>query len=143
MVKDKTKSRRILELIVLVTIVACVALVLVELATNLRAELWSARSTPALTTAVRRSTHPKSMRSLLRRFPSAAMALALADFAVYRLEVRGGRLVAAFGRALNFSASHFQDLSGEQGPYNPISKKLLRATCVQKRASGGEKWASR
>ncbi len=54
-----------------------------------------------------------AMRGILRRFPSAAMTLALPDFAIYRLEVRGGRLVAGFGRALNLSVSHFQDLSGE------------------------------
>ena len=57
MVKDKTKSRRILELIVLVTIVACVALVLVELASNVRAERWGVRSTPGLSAPVRGSAH--------------------------------------------------------------------------------------
>ena len=57
MVKDKTTSRRILELIVLVTIVACVALVLVEIATNLRAELWGVRSTPGFSAPVRGSAH--------------------------------------------------------------------------------------
>ena len=36
---DKTKARRALELIVLAAIVACVALVLVELAGNVRAEV--------------------------------------------------------------------------------------------------------
>ena len=36
---DKTKARRVLELIVLAAIVACVALVLVELAVNVRAEV--------------------------------------------------------------------------------------------------------
>jgi putative heme iron utilization protein len=49
-------------------------------------------------------------QTYLRRFPSAAMTLALPDFSVYRLELRGGRLVAGFGRALNLSASHFGDL---------------------------------
>ncbi len=37
--KDKTTTRRILELIVLAAIVVCVALVLVELAGNVRAEV--------------------------------------------------------------------------------------------------------
>ena len=37
--KDKTKTRRVLELIVVVTIVGCIALVIVELAGNVRAEL--------------------------------------------------------------------------------------------------------
>jgi hypothetical protein len=49
-------------------------------------------------------------RTFLRRFPSAAMTLALPDFSLYRLELRGGRLIAGFGRALNLSASHFEDL---------------------------------
>ena len=37
--KDKTATRRILELIVLVAIAVCVVLVLVELAGNVRAEV--------------------------------------------------------------------------------------------------------
>ena len=37
--KDKTKARRVLELIVLVAIAVCVALVLVELTANVRGEL--------------------------------------------------------------------------------------------------------
>jgi hypothetical protein len=41
--KDKTTARRVLELIVLATILACVALVLVELAANVGAELQGAR----------------------------------------------------------------------------------------------------
>ena len=45
--KDKTTTRRILELIVFVTIVACVALVLVELAANVRAELLGALDSPS------------------------------------------------------------------------------------------------
>ena len=40
--KDKTKTRRVLELIVVVTIVGCIALVIVELAGNVRAELYGA-----------------------------------------------------------------------------------------------------
>jgi hypothetical protein len=53
----------------------------------------------------------KATRAYLRRFPSASMTLALPDFSVYRLELRGGRLVAGFGRALNLSSSHFGELS--------------------------------
>ena len=52
-------------------------------------------------------------RSFLMRFPSAAMTLALPDFSIYRLEMRGGRLIAGFGRALNLSASQFTSLPGE------------------------------
>ena len=33
------------------------------------------------------------------RFPSAAMTLALGDFAFHRLEIRSGRLIAGFGSA--------------------------------------------
>lgn len=51
-------------------------------------------------------------RSFLRRFPSSAMTLALPDFGIYRLELRGGRLIAGFGRALNLSVSHFAGLGG-------------------------------
>jgi hypothetical protein len=50
-------------------------------------------------------------RALVQRFPSATMTLALPDFAVYRLELRGGRLIAGFGRASNLSASHFAQLA--------------------------------
>ena len=41
---DKTATRRLLELIALATILACVALVLVELAGNVRGELSVHRS---------------------------------------------------------------------------------------------------
>jgi heme iron utilization protein len=50
-------------------------------------------------------------RAFLERFPSAAMTLSLGDFGLYRLEVEGGRLVLGFGRALNVSRSHFEDLA--------------------------------
>ena len=39
------------------------------------------------------------------------MTLALPDFKVYRLELRGGRLIGGFGRALALAASHFEDLA--------------------------------
>lgn len=52
-----------------------------------------------------------AVRGLLERFPSAAMTLALPDFKVYRLELRGGRLIGGFGRALNLALSHFEDLA--------------------------------
>ena len=54
-----------------------------------------------------------AVKAYLKRFPSAAMTLALPDFEMYRLEVRGGRVVAGFGRALNLSSSHFEDLRRE------------------------------
>jgi len=40
--KDRTKIRRVVELIVVVTIVGCIALVLVELTANVRGELYGA-----------------------------------------------------------------------------------------------------
>jgi hypothetical protein len=40
----------------------------------------------------------------LERFPSAAMTVPLGDFAFHRLEIRGGRLVAGFGRAFGLGA---------------------------------------
>jgi hypothetical protein len=49
-------------------------------------------------------------RVFLHRFPDAATTLALPDFALYRLQIQGGRMVLGFGRALNLSASHFRDL---------------------------------
>ncbi len=49
-------------------------------------------------------------RAFLARFPHAATTLQLPDFTLYRLEIRGGRMVLGFGRALNLSASHFRDL---------------------------------
>ncbi len=51
-----------------------------------------------------------SARAFLRRFPQAATTLELPDFTLHRLEIRGGRMVLGFGRALNLSASHFHDL---------------------------------
>ena len=51
-------------------------------------------------------------RAFVRRFPSAAMTLSLADFSLYRLELTGGRLVAGFGRAHNLFPDDFRGLSG-------------------------------
>jgi putative heme iron utilization protein len=53
---------------------------------------------------------PAASRAFLRRFPEAAMTLQLPDFTLYRLEIRGGRMVLGFGRALNLSREHFRDL---------------------------------
>ena len=50
-------------------------------------------------------------RAFLARFPEAGMTLQLPDFTLYRLEIRGGRMVLGFGRALNLSREHFRDLS--------------------------------
>lgn len=52
-----------------------------------------------------------SARAFLGRFPQAAMTLQLPDFTLHRLEIRGGRMVLGFGRALNLSRDHFRDLS--------------------------------
>jgi putative heme iron utilization protein len=50
-------------------------------------------------------------RAFLARFPGAAMTLSLPDFALYRLDVEGGRLVLGFGHALNLSASLLRELA--------------------------------
>jgi heme iron utilization protein len=50
-------------------------------------------------------------RAFLARFPQAAVTLQLADFALYRLEIRGGRMVLGFGRALNLSREHLRGVS--------------------------------
>jgi putative heme iron utilization protein len=50
-------------------------------------------------------------RTFLSRFPGAAMTLALPDFALYRLNVEGGRMVLGFGHALDVSASLLRDLA--------------------------------
>jgi hypothetical protein len=52
-----------------------------------------------------------AVRSLVERFPSAAMTLALPDFKVYRLELTSGRLIGGFGRASSLAASDFRDLA--------------------------------
>ncbi len=54
-----------------------------------------------------------AIRAFVRRFPTAAMTLALPDFALYRLELEGGRLVAGFGSARILSRADFRDLAGE------------------------------
>jgi hypothetical protein len=50
-------------------------------------------------------------RAFLGRFPLAAATLQLPDFTLHRLEIRGGRMVLGFGRALNLSGDHFRDLA--------------------------------
>jgi putative heme iron utilization protein len=52
-------------------------------------------------------------RAFVRRFPKAAMTLALPDFSLYRLEIQGGRVVAGFGNAQSLSSGDFRDLAGE------------------------------
>lgn len=49
-------------------------------------------------------------RAFLARFPHAETTLQLPDFTLYRLEIRGGRMVLGFGRALNLSTDHFKGL---------------------------------
>jgi hypothetical protein len=43
-------------------------------------------------------------------FPSAAMTVSLGDFGFCFLEIREGRLILGFGRALNLAAHHFREL---------------------------------
>lgn len=50
-------------------------------------------------------------RAFVGRFPQAEMTLQLPDFTLFRLEIRSGRMVLGFGRALNLSADHFRGLS--------------------------------
>jgi putative heme iron utilization protein len=50
-------------------------------------------------------------RAFVGRFPQAEMTLQLPDFTLFRLEIRSGRMVLGFGRALNLSVDHFRDLS--------------------------------
>jgi uncharacterized protein YhbP (UPF0306 family) len=50
-------------------------------------------------------------RTFLGRFPQAARTLSLPDFTLVRLEIRSGRLVLGFGRALNLSGDHFRDVA--------------------------------
>jgi heme iron utilization protein len=52
-----------------------------------------------------------SARAFLARFPQAARTLPLPDFTLHRLEIRTGRMVLGFGRALNLSGDHFGDLA--------------------------------
>jgi putative heme iron utilization protein len=58
-----------------------------------------------------RPEFPGAARAFLSRFPQAAMTLQLADFTLYRLEIRSGRMVLGFGRALNLSGDHFRDIA--------------------------------
>jgi uncharacterized protein YhbP (UPF0306 family) len=67
-----------------------------------------------------RPEYQPAARAFLGRFPQAAMTLQLPDFTLYRLEIRGGRMVLGFGRALNLSTDHFRDLpQGEGGRIIP------------------------
>ncbi len=45
----------------------------------------------------------------VERFPSAAMTVALGDFAFHRLDLAGGRLVAGFGRAFGLGPHLFAE----------------------------------
>jgi putative heme iron utilization protein len=54
-------------------------------------------------------------RAFLGRFPQAAMTLQLPDFTLYRLEIREGRMVLGFGRAINLSMDHLRDLAEGKG----------------------------
>jgi hypothetical protein len=56
-----------------------------------------------------------SARAFLGRFPHAARTLALPDFTLYRLEIRGGRLVLGFGRALHLTSDHLGAFRREPG----------------------------
>ena len=60
-----------------------------------------------------RGEREAAVRAFVRRFPSAAMTLALPDFTLYRLEIEAGRLVAGFGSASPIAAAVFRDLAGE------------------------------
>ncbi len=58
--------------------------------------------------------HPEfaaAARAFLKRFPQAAATLSLADFGLYRLALRGGRLVLDFGEAINLSGEHFEGIT--------------------------------
>lgn len=58
--------------------------------------------------------HPEfqgAARAFLKSHPQAAATLQLADFALYRLELHGGRMVLGFGRAINLSREHFEGIA--------------------------------
>jgi len=57
-----------------------------------------------------RAEFKDAARVFLARFPQGAMTLQLPDFALFRLEIRSGRMVLGFGRALNLLGDHFRDL---------------------------------
>jgi len=54
-------------------------------------------------------------RIFVKRFPDAATTLKLADFGLYLLEIRSGRMVLGFGQALNLSREHFLDVASAGG----------------------------
>jgi hypothetical protein len=60
-----------------------------------------------------RPERESAVRAFVRRFPSAAMTLALPGFSLYRLEIESGRVVAGFGSAQSLSSVDFRDLAGE------------------------------
>lgn len=57
-----------------------------------------------------RPEFPPLASAFLARFPQAAMTLQLPDFTLHRLEIRSGRMVLGFGRALNLAGDHFRGL---------------------------------
>jgi uncharacterized protein YhbP (UPF0306 family) len=57
-----------------------------------------------------RPEFPPLARAFLARFPQAATTLQLPDFTLHRLEIRSGRMVLGFGRALNLAGDHFRGL---------------------------------
>ncbi len=54
--------------------------------------------------------HDAGKARFLARFPDAAQTFALADFGLYALHVRGGRLVAGFARARDVSPGDLASL---------------------------------
>jgi hypothetical protein len=54
-------------------------------------------------------------RAFLGRFPQAAMTLQLPDFTLHRLEIRDGRMVLGFGRAVNLALDHLRGLAPSEG----------------------------
>jgi hypothetical protein len=54
---------------------------------------------------------PAAARAFLKRFPQAAATLSLPDFGLYRLELRGGRMVLDFGEAINLSRENFEGIT--------------------------------
>ena len=55
-----------------------------------------------------RPEFPAAATAFLGRFPRAAMTPPLPDFTLHRLEIRSGRMVLGFGRALNVTTEHFR-----------------------------------
>ena len=53
---------------------------------------------------------PQTSRRYLAKFPDAEPITALGDFAFFRLEITGGRLVSGFGGAINLTARSLPSL---------------------------------